>query len=203
MGKAETEEEAKRRAEAVEALTAAVANAQNLRFDACSRTIYLWADIDQDSIGQCITTLMTVDQTPGDIRLVLSSCGGDSHDGLALYDAIRAARNDVTIDVYGNCYSIASIILQAGDLRRLSKNVEFMIHNGHLHIVEEARESAEGLTNMGKQLARIDLLLQGILAKHSGNTIKTIQKWTQQDFFLTAAQAVRLGFADEIIKETR
>lgn len=195
------EEELKEMADAADSLTAAVGNAQNLKFDSISRSIFLWSDVDHETACQFAITLMTVDQTPGPIRVIMNSCGGHSEAGLAIYDVIKTAKNRVSIDAFGACQSIAAIILQAGRERRLSQNAEFMIHNGSVSM--EGSENGPGMVTVGKQLCTTDRRMHRLLAKRSKLTEAQIREQCRTDFYLTAQQAVKLGFADKIIKESR
>jgi ATP-dependent Clp protease protease subunit len=200
MGKP-TEKELRQQADQADSLVAAVGNAQNLRFEPLSRTIFLWSDIENEAACQFGVTLMVVDQTLGPIRLVMNSCGGHSEAGLAIYDAIKTAKNRVDIDVYGACESIAAIILQAGQRRRLSRNTEFMVHDGSIQM--DGWESARDLAICSKQLGNVNRQMHKLLASRSKMSEAAIRNRCRNDFYLTADQAVRLGFADEIIKETR
>lgn len=181
-------------------LVASVNNTHNLRFDAVNRTIFLWADIDGESAGSFIATFMAMDRLPGTIRVVMHSHGGDSAAGFAIYDVIKMARNRVIIDVYGACMSIAAVILQAGDLRRLTKNSEFMIHNGSIDTDGDTFTSKDMELNQ-KRLATDDRLIHRIFAHRTGLKLAKVKDMCSRDTFLSAKQAVKLGFADAIITE--
>lgn len=177
----------------------AVGATQSLRYDADTRTIYLWADIDCEVAGQFVATMMVVDRTPGPIRVILSSHGGESTAGFAIYDVIRSARNAVTIDAYGACQSIAAVILQAGNVRRLSKHCEFMIHNSAMEI-GEGSHSVQDLAIMRSRVDVDNKVLHRILAERAGIPVAKVKELCQRDFHLTAIKAVKMGFADEVIQ---
>ncbi len=65
------------------------------------------------------------------ILVIMNNPGGDWYHGMAIFDAIRACKNHVTVKVFGHAMSMGSIILQAADERVMSVNSKFMIHYGY------------------------------------------------------------------------
>lgn len=64
------------------------------------------------------------------ITIIMNSCGGDWSHGMAIYDAIRFAKNHVTIINMSHARSMTSLIFQAGDYRITAPNGYYMIHDG-------------------------------------------------------------------------
>jgi len=144
------------------------------------------------------------------ILVSMKSCGGDVHEGMAIYDAIMAAPNPVTIVSYTHARSMTSIILQAANKRILMPSSYFMFHAGDY--------SFEGTTKQFHTYAEFskktfDDTMCSLYAERMKYTVgskmatwkeERIIKWLhdemdkKEDVYLTAVEAVNLGFADEI-----
>lgn len=138
------------------------------------------------------------------ITIIMNNHGGDEVHGMAIYDAIKACQNHVTIKVFGHAMSMGSIILQAADERILSPNSKVMIHYGtavisdtmHSKIVTKwAKENEKFNTKME------ELYLEKIKEKHPSYTIAKVKKLCDYDTILNAQEAVDLGLADKILGE--
>lgn len=145
------------------------------------------------------------------ILIHMKTSGGYWEEGMAVYDAIRACPNPITILSYTHARSMSSIILQAADKRVLMPNSYFLFHEGTMSIagtyknvvvnVEWAKKIqaptmlaiyVESLKRKGKYRGwsekRIREMLQGYMDK-------------KEDVFLTAQEAVEWGFADAVFGE--
>jgi ATP-dependent Clp protease protease subunit len=135
------------------------------------------------------------------ITIIMNNPGGDAYHGLAIYDAIKACKNHVTIIVYGHAMSMGSIIFQAADKRVMAPNSRMMIHYGtwgthdHPKIVYSWAEEGKKF-NTWMEL----LYLERIREKHPNFTLKKVQQMCNFDTFLNPEQAVALGLADEVLE---
>lgn len=164
------------------------------------RRIFLCGSIDEDKLAPFMVALRALDSEPGKaspITIVLSSEGGSENAGYAMYDAIRACRNPVIIEGYGAVMSIAALVLQAGSSRLLSPESRFMIHNGTIGL---GRLDQRTLVSVGKETARNNKRYYRVLAEHSGLSQKKVEQYCDRETYLSAEQAVGLGFADAIIQ---
>jgi ATP-dependent protease ClpP protease subunit len=66
------------------------------------------------------------------ITIIMNSCGGDYSHGMAIYDAIKHAKNHITVINMSHARSMTSLIFQAGDLRITAPNGHYMIHDGEM-----------------------------------------------------------------------
>jgi ATP-dependent Clp protease, protease subunit len=168
--------------------------ARKVRLD---RTVYINGPVNDDMAIVAIQQIEDLDVTDGTIRVVLDSEGGEEQPGYHIYDVITMCRNRVEIEGYGSVMSIAAVIFQAGEVRRLSPNTLFMIHNGVI---------AEKIKLQDEVLAQAELIKQHnkryykILADASGQTQERIQELCKAETYLLAHEALRFGFADEIIQ---
>ena len=136
------------------------------------------------------------------ITVIMNNPGGDQYDGFAIFDAIQACKNHVTIVVYGKAMSMGGIILQAADRRVMSKNSRFMMHYGQFGIDANAKDVYEWVEDNKK----IDKLMENIFLdkmkeKNPAMTIKKLQDMLKSDFIVDARDAVSLGLADSILGE--
>jgi ATP-dependent Clp endopeptidase proteolytic subunit ClpP len=136
------------------------------------------------------------------ITILMNNLGGEVYHGLAIYDAIRACKSNVTIVVIGQASSMGSIILQAADERIMSENSVQMIHYGTLGVEGHAKTTykhAEENKRIDKWMEK--MYLQKIQEKQPLYTIARLQRLLDHDTFLTAQQSVELGLADKILGE--
>jgi ATP-dependent Clp protease protease subunit len=166
--------------------------------DNARRTLYIVGEISDATTARVLPALFGLDQTDGDIRIVLSSEGGTELDGYAIYDAITMCRNKVVIDVFGQALSIAAAILQAGDLRRMAPNADFMIHNGVVGGDEEMKQDA--ILEMADQIKRDTQKYYDILSIASQQPQEVIADWCRGETYFSAREAVDAGFIDEVIE---
>ena len=158
-------------------------------------------EIDEDRAAKFIAGLRFFDSSPGRITVVLNSGGGNETDGYAIYDAIRMAKNKVRIEVYGACLSIAAVILQAGTERLLAPESQFMIHHGHIDM--KAETGQDSVIATAKLIEVENKRYHRILAKASGQPQKEIEDFCVAESYFDAKEAVRLGFADSLLRRRR
>lgn len=165
-----------------------------------SRTLYIFGVVDMMLATACIAQLEKLDAGEGPIRIVLNSEGGDEQSGYAIYDAIRRCRNYVVIEGYGSVMSIAAAIFQAGDVRLLSPNTLFMIHNGNMGDDVGSNPSQDSIVAWAEHIQENNKRYYQILSGGSQQDMKTIETWCFDETFFTAKEAVNAGFADGVLE---
>lgn len=136
-----------------------------------------------------------------DITLNISSPGGNVTDGLAMYDMIEAYEGNVTTLGFGLVASIASIVMLAGKRVKMTPNSFFMIHNPWTMAIgdsEELMANAELLAKMEKKLQDIYVAKLKKSEKYSGNVALKVKRMMDAETWLTAQEALEMGFIDEI-----
>lgn len=134
-----------------------------------------------------------------DITVFINSPGGSVFDGLAIYNALRQHPSNVTVKVMGVAASAASFIAMAGDKIVMPENAFMMVHNpmgGVFGNADEMRDWADTLDKIAASLISIYVARTG----KSEDEIKTL---LDAETWLTAAEAVEMGFADEMQPEMR
>lgn len=129
-----------------------------------------------------------------DVTITVNSPGGSLFDGLAIYTAMASSGKNITAKVMGLAASAASLVVMAASKISMPKNTHLMVHkagNGVWGTADDMRKMAEVM----------DSLDQSIAATYSARTGKPIEDIKAMldsgDTWLTADQAVEMGFADE------
>lgn len=142
----------------------------------------------------------TSDNGESPITIVMNNLGGDYYHGMAIYDAISLCKNRVEINVYGRAMSMGSIIIQAGDVRRMTKHASMLIHygeGGYIGNTLNAIQWAEEDKRINAWME--DMYLEKIHEKHPTFSRERLQKWLTPDKFMTAEEAVKWNLIDEVM----
>ncbi len=160
-----------------------------------------FAEVDEESVREAIRDLSAWSRrAPGrPIRLVLSSPGGSVLDGLALYDflgELRARGHHLQMLALGTAASMGGVLLQAGTERLLGRNAFVLVHE----VRGGAIGTSSSLGDTVEFIGRLEERLLEILAERSALTAAQIrERWGRRDWWLTAQEAVDLGFADAVV----
>lgn len=144
-----------------------------------------------------ITDLKSV--SAKDITLFINSPGGSVFDGLAIYNALRQHPANVTVKVMGVAASAASFIAMAGDRIVMPENAFMMVHNPMGAVFGNADE----MRDWADTLDKIAASLVGIYVARTGKSEDEIKSLLDAETWLTASEAVDLGFADEVLAEMK
>lgn len=135
------------------------------------------------------------------IRIIMNNPGGAEYHGMAIFDAIRACRSHVTIDVYGMAMSMGGIILQAADHRRIAPNARFMFHYGTWAVPEDHPKTVYNWADEGKKFdAMMEQLFFEKMKKPEPRLILSrVKRMLDFDTIFSAEETVKWNLADEII----
>lgn len=139
----------------------------------------------------------------GDVRVLISSDGGDVTEGVALGSMLEMYPGKVETLGVGLVASIATVPLMSGDVVKMTKNSFLMIHSpwgGAVGTADDMRNTADTLEKMDNML--VDFYVDGIKKRNKaeGNTSLRVKRMMQAETWLTAQQAYDLGFIDEVIQ---
>lgn len=159
-----------------------------------------------------IKNLLFLDRDPHEpITIYMQSRGGDEQDGYAIYDVIKACKSHIMCIVYAHARSMTSIILQAADKRVMMPNCIFVAHYGWLGGGEDRVQPVLSQMEFTKEANEHMLRIYAERCKDGeyfkGQQRKTIIEYIRgklqekTDWILTAEEAVRYGFADEVYNE--
>jgi len=132
-----------------------------------------------------------------DINLYVNSPGGVVTSGLAIYDTIQYIKPKVSTICIGQAASMGAILLAAGE-----KGKRFALPHARIMIHQPLggfQGAAADIEIHTKEILKVRETLNGILAKHTGQGVKRIQKDTDRDFFMSGEEARDYGIIDEVI----
>jgi len=165
------------------------------------RIIFLGGEIDDEVANAVIAQLLFLDsQDPKkDIQLYINSPGGSVTAGMAIYDTMQYVKSDVSTICIGIAASMGAVLLSAGSRgkRYILPNSEVMLHQ----VMGGARGQAVDIAIAAKQIIKTKDRLNQILAKHTGQEMKQIEKDADRDFFMSAEEARSYGVVDKILKK--
>ena len=133
-----------------------------------------------------------------DIQIYINSPGGSVTAGLAIYDTMQYVKCPISTVCVGLAASMGATLLAAGEKgkRFALPNSQILLHQVAGGIIGEAIE----IEITAKQIIKIKEKLNKILAKHTGQLLEKVEKDTDRDFYLDAAEAKEYGIIDEVIK---
>jgi ATP-dependent Clp protease protease subunit len=132
-----------------------------------------------------------------DVHFYINSPGGSVTAGLAIYDTMQYIRPQISTLCLGQAASMAAWLLAAGaeGKRYTLPHARIMIHQP----LGGVRGQAVDIDIQAKEILRLRESLNGILQRHTGQSLKRIEKDTDRDLFMTGKQAVEYGLVDELI----
>ena len=136
-----------------------------------------------------------------DIFLYINSPGGAVTSALAIYDTMQFIKNDVSTICVGIAASGAALILAGGKKgKRYSlPNAEILLHQ----VMGGVEGQAVEVEIAARHIIRIKDRINQIIAKHTGQSLKKIEKDTDRDFYMTPEEAKSYGVIDKIIKTAK
>jgi len=167
------------------------------------RIIFIGTPID-DMIANLVIAQMIFlegEDPDRDINLYVHSPGGMVTAGLAIYDTMQFVKCPVSTLCMGQAASMGAVLLAAGATgkRYVLPNSRIMIHQP----LGGTQGQATDIEIYTKEMLKMKEQLNGILAKHTGKTIEQVEKDTDRNNFMSAAEAKAYGLVDEIIEKRK
>ncbi len=163
------------------------------------RIIFLGTAID-DTIANLVTAqllFLEAEEPDRDIAMYVNSPGGAVTAGLAIYDTMQYIKPDVSTICIGQAASMGALLLTAG-----AKGKRYALPNSRILIHQPlggVQGQASDIDIQAREILRMREELNEILARHTGQSIKRIEKDTDRDNFMTAEQAKDYGLLDDVI----
>lgn len=163
------------------------------------RIIFLGTPIN-DTVANIVVAqllFLQAEDPDKDISLYINSPGGSITAGMAIYDTMNFIKPAVSTICIGMAASMGAFLLAAGEKgkRFALPNSEVMIHQP----LGGAQGQASDIEIAAKRILKMRDHLNKILAERTGQPLERIQKDTDRDNFLTAAEAVEYGLIDKVI----
>jgi len=133
-----------------------------------------------------------------DINFYINSPGGIVTSGMAVYDTMQYIKPDVTTVCIGQAASMGALLLTAGE-----KGKRYSLPNSRIMIHQPMggfQGQASDIEIQAKEIMRMKETLNEILKRHTGKSLKQIQKDTDRDHFMSGPEAKAYGIVDHVIR---
>lgn len=163
------------------------------------RIIFINGPID-DAVSSviCAQLLFLESENPKlDISMYINSPGGVVTSGLAIYDTMEYIRPEVSTVCMGQAASMGSLLLMAGAAgKRYSlPNSRIMTHQPSGGFSGQATD----IEIHAREILSLRERLNGIYVKHTGRSLKDIEKIMERDTFMSPEEALKHGLIDEVV----
>ncbi len=132
-----------------------------------------------------------------DINFYVNSPGGSVTSGMAVYDTMQYIKPDITTVCIGQAASMGALLLAAG-----AKGKRYTLPNGRIMIHQPmggVQGQASDIKIQAEEIIRLRATLNKILAHHTDQDLKRIEKDTDRDFFMSGDEAKEYGIIDHVI----
>ena len=167
------------------------------------RIVYLGTELDDGVANAVIAQLihLTSENSEAPISLYVNSPGGSISAMLAVYDAMQFVAAPVHTTCVGQAAWTAAVLLAGGEPghRSILPHGRVVLHQP----ATQGRGSIPDLIVEAEEIARVRLLLEELLAHHSGRTPEQVREDTDRDLVLPAAAAVDYGIVDAVLSSQR
>ncbi len=164
------------------------------------RIVFLGSGIDDNVANIIVAQLLFLDaeDPERDIFMYINSPGGSVYAGLAIYDTMQHLRAPVSTFCVGMALSMGAVLLTAGakGKRNSLPNSRIMLHQpsgGYQGTAADIEIAAKEVLNIRERL-------NGIIAKHSGQSVQRIADDVDRDRFMSPQEAVAYGLIDRVLE---
>ena len=163
------------------------------------RIVFLGGTVTDDLANVITAQLLFLESEDPEreVNMYINSPGGSVTAGLAIYDTMQFVKPPVSTLCVGQAASMGSFLLSAG-----AKGRRYALPHSRI-LIHQLSGGFEGqaadIEIQAREALRQKEILNELLAKHTGKSVKQIEKDTDRDNFMSAAQAVEYGLIDEVI----
>jgi ATP-dependent Clp protease protease subunit len=165
-----------------------------------NRIVFLGTPITDQVSNVIVAQLLYLssEDSEAPIQMYVNSPGGAVYAGLAIYDTMQMIPNPISTLAVGMAASFGTVLLTAG-----TKGQRYALPHATIHMHQPlggAQGQASDIEIQAKEILRLKDRLNEILAYHTGQTLDTIQRDTERDYYLNAEQAVTYGVVDQVME---
>ena len=163
------------------------------------RIVFLGSVIT-DEVANVITAqllFLESEDPERDVSFYINSPGGSVTAGLAIYDTMQYVRPQISTLCVGQAASMGAVLLAAG-----AKGKRFALPHSRIMIHQPLggfQGQATDIDIQAREILRMREELNNILMKHTGQSLKKVEKDTDRDMFMTGRQAQEYGLVDDVI----
>ena len=165
-----------------------------------NRIVFLGTPINDQVANLIVAQLLYLssEDPEAPIQMYINSPGGGVYAGMAIYDTMQMIPNPISTLAVGVTASFGTVLLTAG-----TKGERYALPNATIHMHQPlggAQGQASDIEIQAKEILRLKEHLSNILSRHTGQTIETIDRDTNRDFYLDAQGAVEYGLVDHVME---
>jgi len=163
------------------------------------RVVFLVGPVTEVTANLIVAQLLFLesDNPDKEISFYINSPGGSVSDGLAIYDTMQFVKPPVSTLCIGQAASMGALLLAAG-----AKGKRFCLPNSRVMIHQPMggfQGQASDVEIHAREILNRKAKLNEIFAKHTGQDLKTVERDTDRDNFLSAEQAQSYGIIDKVL----
>lgn len=165
------------------------------------RLIFVVGPVEDNMANLIVAQLLFLEsENPEkDINMYINSPGGSVSAGLAIYDTMQFIRSDVSTTCMGLAASMGAFLLSGGTKgkRYCLPNSRVMIHQPSSGVQGQATD----IDIHAKEILVLRRRLNELMADHTGQDIETIERDTERDNFMNAAESAEYGLVDSVLEK--
>jgi len=168
-----------------------------------NRIIFLGTPINDQVANLIVAQLLFLNQEDREapISMYINSPGGQVYSGLAIYDTMQSISNPISTVAVGVTASFGTVLLAAG-----TKGQRYALPHATIHIHQPlggVQGQASDIEIEAREILRLKTRLNQILSTHTGQTIETIERDTDRNFYMDAHNAVEYGVVDQVLTSNK
>jgi ATP-dependent Clp protease protease subunit len=165
-----------------------------------NRIVFLGTPINDQIANLTVAQLLFLNQEDRDapISMYINSPGGQVYAGLAIYDTMQMITNPISTVAVGVTASFGTVLLTAG-----TKGQRYALPHATIHIHQPlggVQGQATDIEIEAREILRLKTRLNQILSFHTGQSVDTIEKDTDRNFYMDAQGAVEYGLVDKVLE---
>ncbi len=166
------------------------------------RIIFLGTDVNQHTANLVVAQMLFLENEDPkkDIKFYINSPGGSVYDAFAIYDTMQHVQCDIQTVGIGVQASAAAFLLSSG-----TKGKRFLLPHATVMIHQPSAGTRGKVTDMEidlKEGLRLKHLLNQILSKNTGQTVKKIELDAERDYWMSAEEAKKYGVVDKVLNKS-
>jgi len=164
------------------------------------RIIFLGTDVNDEIANALVAQMLFLqsDDPKADIHMYINSPGGSVSAGMAIYDTMQFVSCDVATYCIGQAASMGAVLLTAG-----AKGKRYSLPNSRIMIHQPlggtSQRQASDIEIEAREILRMKDMLNHSMADMTGQAFEKIEKDTDRDYFMSAAEARDYGLIDRVI----
>lgn len=166
-----------------------------------SRKIFIEGEINAETACEFVKQVLLLNQEDPKkpIDVLINSMGGEINSGMLVYDVIQSSKAPVRMFCVGKAYSMAALLFASG-----AKGQRFMLPHSELMLHEPLLGNRIGgnsssIKSISDSLQETKRKMNQILAKHTGQSEKAVERATGFDHYFNPEESIAFGLCDEII----